>query len=353
MLPSSCTFRVAPMVAALLTWFVSGQGRAETPEWRAQVERQVADWPSAQAAREAAQDARDAARDAAQRARDEALAATEHLDELIADALESATASIGQDSVKEIVKNAPFSADVVYETRQILSDGNRIVRRSQSSFARDSMGRTRQQRGVRSVVIDDVVAGRTYLLHPGSKTAVRLPRLAGNPMRIAGTADVEVRPGRVVVQRKAGTTGEDVRVEVIRVEPGTALALAAPPAPPTAPTPPLPPLSLHGQPLSIPLPHGRGLTESIGTREIEGVRADGTRTTYTVPAGAIGNERPIVTTAERWFSPELQVVVLATTSDPRSGEAIYRLTNIKRSEPAAELFRIPSDVRMRGEDRQR
>ena len=353
---------------------------ADTLPWPLDVERQLAE--SRQDLRDAAQNAREAARDAVRHAHGDTLAATEHIEELVADALESAAVSIGHGSVKEIVKNAPFSADIVHETRQTLSDGNRIVRKSQSSFARDSMGRTRQQRGAKTVVIDDVVAGRAYLLHPDSRTAVRLPRLGGDVMRFAelasaasapmapptpplpsppaaapraspGNTDVEVRPGRVVVQRKSGEPAEDVRVEVIRVEPGTVMAIPTVPTPTIAPTPPLPPLSLRGQPLAIPMTHGRGVTEPLAARDIEGVRAEGARTTYTVPAGAIGNERPIVTTAERLFSPELQVVVLATTNDPRSGETIYRLTNIKRGEPPAELFRIPPDVRMRGESRGR
>ena len=81
------------------------------------------------------------------------------------------------------------------------------------------------------------------------------------------------------------------------------------------------------------------------------MKADGTQTTHTIPAGSIGNERPIVITSERWFSPELQLVVMARTSDPRSGETTYRLTNVKRGEPPADLFKVPSDYRMPGDRR--
>jgi hypothetical protein len=48
-------------------------------------------------------------------------------------------------------------------------------------------------------------------------------------------------------------------------------------------------------------------------------------------------------TTETWYSPELQVTVYSRTSDPRYGETIYRLANIKRGEPAAELFKVPDD----------
>ncbi len=84
-------------------------------------------------------------------------------------------------------------------------------------------------------------------------------------------------------------------------------------------------------------------TESLGIQKIDGIDAEGTRTVNTIPAGALGNERPIDIISERWFSPELQIVVLTRHSDPRTGENVYRLENVNRSEPHADLFRVPSD----------
>ena len=46
-------------------------------------------------------------------------------------------------------------------------------------------------------------------------------------------------------------------------------------------------------------------TESLGKQNIEGVEAEGTRTTVTIPAGKIGNELPIDIVSERWYSPAL------------------------------------------------
>jgi hypothetical protein len=83
--------------------------------------------------------------------------------------------------------------------------------------------------------------------------------------------------------------------------------------------------------------------ESLGTQSIEGVMAEGTRVTLTIAAGKIGNERPIVTVNERWYSQELQTAVLTKNSDPRMGETTYRLTNINRSEPDPSLFQVPAD----------
>ena len=83
--------------------------------------------------------------------------------------------------------------------------------------------------------------------------------------------------------------------------------------------------------------------EHLGTQTIEGVSAEGTRITVTIPAGQIGNELPIVTVSERWYSPELQVTVMSTRSDPRTGTTTYKLTNINRAEPSPTLFQVPAD----------
>ncbi|MEP7272984.1 MAG: energy transducer TonB [Acidobacteriota bacterium] len=83
--------------------------------------------------------------------------------------------------------------------------------------------------------------------------------------------------------------------------------------------------------------------ESLGKQTIEGIEAEGTRTINTIPAGSIGNERPIEIVSERWYSAALQAVVLTRHSDPRTGESVYRLENINRSEPAASLFLLPTD----------
>lgn len=95
-------------------------------------------------------------------------------------------------------------------------------------------------------------------------------------------------------------------------------------------------------------PPGQGVTTPLGARQFDGVRADGTRTTWTIPAGRIGNEKPIEIVSERWYSPELMLVVATRHADPRSGETSYRLVNLKRGEPDAALFRLPGDYELRG-----
>jgi hypothetical protein len=64
---------------------------------------------------------------------------------------------------------------------------------------------------------------------------------------------------------------------------------------------------------------------------------------WTIEAGTIGNEKPIVITSERWYAPDLLVVVYSRDFDPRFGETVYRLDSLRRGEPAADLFKVPAD----------
>jgi hypothetical protein len=337
-------------------------------------------WQLAQSAAERAQRARDDAqrvRDDAQRARDDALRAREDAlrdaDEAIQALDLDNMASLGfmtheLGGAREIVKNAPYTAEAVTETIQMLTDGNRIVHKSVTLLARDSLGRTRQEKkGERGgmVYLYDPIENRSYVLRTAGKTAVPLPRpptpptpptpltppappTAVPPRTPPESAAINVQPGRVIVSKSVGSGigTDEVHVEVVRI----GRADNAAPDAPVAPIPPMPPLTLHGHPLALPyVSRDKGVTEMLGSREFDGVRADGKRTIRTIPAGAIGNEKPIAVVSERWFCPELNVVVMSRNVDPRSGETVYRLADIKRGEPPAELFKVPADYKLREE----
>ncbi len=81
----------------------------------------------------------------------------------------------------------------------------------------------------------------------------------------------------------------------------------------------------------------------LGTQTIEGVPARGTKITRTIPAGEMGNDLPLIITTETWYSPDLKLLVMSKSSDPRVGETTYKLTNISRAEPDPALFQIPAD----------
>ena len=246
----------------------------------------------------------------------------------------------------KLVKGAPYSAQAVTESVQTLSDGNRIVRKNTAQLYRDAEGRTRREQTVgyigpyaasgeetQTVFINDPVAGFSYILEPSSKTARKMPRrelrfkVEGDAA--AGTGERQKAAQEVVRKIEVERTfqrapGPDPTVT------GTAVIVNAPPAG-DGPT-----FMRHSS-------KHEAKTEKIEARSFDGVTAEGTRTTVTIPAGEIGNEAPIQIVDEHWYSPELQVTVMTRHSDPRSGETTYRLTNISRAEPAAALFQVPTD----------
>jgi hypothetical protein len=211
-------------------------------------------------------------------------------------------------SAGPVVKNAPFSAEAVTETIQQLYDGNRIVQRQSQKLYRDSQGRERREQSapMEIVSINDPVAGESYTLHPDTRMAEKRDYAAG----------------RISFNVGAGAAGRGVvRFSVSAGEPA-------------------PQVLFFNAGVKEQVPEPR--QESLGTRIIEGVQAEGTRSTTTIPAGAIGNERPIEIVDERWFSPDLHMTVMTRHADPRSGETVYRLTNIQRVEQVRSLFEIPT-----------
>ncbi|MDQ6704819.1 MAG: hypothetical protein M3Z85_02510 [Acidobacteriota bacterium] len=235
----------------------------------------------------------------------------------------------------KLVAGAPYSADETSETTQTLADGNRIVRKTTARVYRDKDGRTRTDRAIplgpnnanvethRSIDINDAVGGVFYRLEPESRVAVKtvpqniqshLEKLAAEKAAINGagahavvkTVPLNMHSHLEKMAAENATRDGNVKYRVMHSQ-------AAPDS----------------------------KTESLGKQTIEGVEAEGTRTTMTIPAGEIGNERPIQIVSERWFSPALQTYVLTKRNDPMAGETVYRLSNIGRSEPDASLFQIP------------
>ncbi len=87
-------------------------------------------------------------------------------------------------------------------------------------------------------------------------------------------------------------------------------------------------------------------SESLGDQTIEGIHATGTRITTTIPAGKMGNEKPITVTSERWYSPELKATVMTKHEDPWAGELKTEFKNVVASEPDASLFAVPADYKV-------
>ena len=229
------------------------------------------------------------------------------------------------------VKGAPYSGNAVTENTQTLADGNHIVNRTTAAVYRDGEGRERREQSLpniggfapqgapaTTVFISDPVAGANYSLNPDDKTAIKLPipqisTLPAMPPGARGEAHIMVQ--RIGVGAPmAGIAGASIG--------GPQVMLYGKSDAGAAPNPPA--------------------VEQLGTKVVEGVQAEGTRTTITIPAGQIGNDKPIQIVNEVWRSPELQVIVHSEHNDPRMGSTVYSLQNISRSDPSPALFQIPA-----------
>lgn len=159
----------------------------------------------------------------------------------------------------------------------------------------------------------------------------------------AAAAPVLIQRSEVhVADGSASGARREVRVQVIR--PGDAGSVAAPPLPPQPPAPP-PAVVMRAQVLA---PRGPAVATLLPARDIDGVRAQGERSTWTIEAGRVGNERPIQIVREVWTSSELGLTLSSRDFDPRSGEQLYRLQNLRRGEPEAALMRVPADYSVTG-----
>jgi len=232
------------------------------------------------------------------------------------------------------VKGAPYTADSVTETTQTLGDGNHITRKTTSTIYRDSEGRTRREESMgaigpwaaagdspQTVFIHDPVAEASYVLNPRTHTAHKLPmgKMGAEMMVKAGAR------GQMTAFRREGTFTQSVPPPA---GPGKAVQVT---------------VEGMSEAAGAKMMKPEVKTEALGKQMIEGVEAEGSRSTITLPAGAIGNERPLESVTERWYSPALQTVVMSKRSDPRFGETSYRLINIRQGEQPPALFEVPSD----------
>lgn len=198
----------------------------------------------------------------------------------------------------KVVTGAPFSADVARTTHQVLADGTQINRTETGSIARDSAGRMRREMTLPAigplsasgqvphiVFIRDNVDGKGYILNENRKTAL--------------TINLPNRSNRGPDAAKRARMNAQFEANVQK--------------------------------------------QSLGTKTTNGLTVEGTLYTRTIPAGRIGNDKPLVITTEEWYSSQLQMVVSRTRNDPRFGTTTYQLTNLELNEPPQSLFVVPPD----------
>lgn len=209
--------------------------------------------------------------------------------------------------MQKVVKGAPYTAQAVTQHTQTLADGNHIQNTTTASVARDSEGRSRREvtiagigslasstAGPKSVFIHDPVAGASYILEPSTQTAhVTHPRS---------------------VPAEAGAETSTAQPNGLRAHASSRKS--------------------------------QSTTVDLGTQVMDGLTVQGKQITRTIPAGQVGNEKPLQSVTEIWYSEDLKTIVMSKTTDPRGGQTTYQLTNISRAEPDAALFQVPAGYKV-------
>lgn len=202
---------------------------------------------------------------------------------------------LAQDDAGTVIGQPLYAVQRTTEV-QTLPDGTHLTRQTEERKWRDSQGRYRresavlidgQQPAFHTAFIIDPVASTVTVLNLDRKTAVVTHLPATGPYALHPYVDLDQKP-------IAALSGVDIKVE------------------------------------------------KLDGRTITGVYAVGRRVTRTRPPGAIGNDRPVVTVAERWVSPDLKLLLASSSNDPRLVQT-RQVTQLERSEPDPGLFQVPAD----------
>ena len=205
-----------------------------------------------------------------------------------------------------IVTGQPYSAQEISEHTQTLADGTHITQAPRTTqIYRDSDGRTRTERPMQlsrngpmpvQIEISDPVSGYLYRLDPANHIAHRT-KFTGPPASL--------------------------RAAVANWFLG---------------------LSTKG-PTTVTSTDSRGYVVTrvtLDPQTIEGLLCQGGRITTVIPVGAEGNDAPITTVSEVWFSQQISRAVLTKSSDPRTGESTVSLKNFALGDPDPTLFQPPA-----------
>jgi len=163
----------------------------------------------------------------------------------------------------------------------------------------------------------DPVAGARYLSDTEKKIAQKMPLLPEGLPVTAEAGGPHPSGKQVMIYQRTGGPGSDVAFNEVMIK------KAGPDAEEAAPN-----------------------SENLGDETIDGIHVTGTRVTTTIPAGKMGNEKPITVTSERWYSPELKATVVTKQDDPWAEELKPELKNVTTAEPDAARFSVPADYKI-------
>jgi hypothetical protein len=197
------------------------------------------------------------------------------------------------------VAGAPFSANVVRESVQVMADGTRTAAEHRGKMFRDSEGRTRSE-----TELESPQAGAGH-------SSGRYVTIIDPVQQISIVLNVEAKTAAVFhLPPASAASGRDLKLAAAAQAARTGGA-------------------------------GRAATagaEDLGAMMIEGFSVAGSRRTNAAEAGA-GKDKVVT---ESWFSPELKVELLSTQVS-QSLSRTTRLVNIAPGEPDPALFQVPAD----------
>ncbi len=194
--------------------------------------------------------------------------------------------------------NAPFTATVNTEWIRQLPDGSTITLKNHRAIARDAAGRIFQERralvpddgktksGVTQIEISDPVAHELYICMPHGRTCQLEEFSLRESLPYAA-------PGKAHTAQGSSSESED-----------------------------------------------------LGKQSIGGLETVGTRQTTVIPARTIGNDSPILSKREFWYSPQLGVNLISKLQHPLSGTQNFEVSDIALGEPDPKLFEVPSGFKI-------
>jgi hypothetical protein len=276
----------------------------------------------------------------------------------------------------------PIAAEFVTVHDQIFTDGNRISRSTVSVIYRDGVGRIRRESqlslpglpasvAATFITIVDHRLGYGWVLDPQEMLAHRYELNGPGPSYMASLSAQGSGSGLLSPDSKAAAASAANTASPANAPDNSRWRLHTPRRLDASPDSTASPGAMSsgvasGQLGSSILPEETGFanapamrldqpflaapnpvrTENLGEERILGFRVHGTRIVTTLPAGEIGNDRPIDIVSEQWYSPDLELVMRNMHRDPWAGEFTTTVTKISRGEQPAWRFQIPAQYKI-------